>query len=307
MVRRVGAILAMLVVILSASALLAQTAPEVAKPDDGKLTVLIKPIEAFKGLQDLDKLLDFATDFVQLDPRYTVTHKADAAASVVIQMSFSRSKKGMTLTIKSDTVGIRQGDYSTDLSARPTLAKIEAEISRGLRLTMDYKPAVRKMLVKIMGTAAEGDAYGESVEDAIVEALKAEFERLDNDESTYPVADSDVPALLKGSKTPLDKIRAAGVNLLVVGTVTVPKTKNIGGASENLYRGKAEVLVKVWDLTRQHLMTQINLELTGEGAFTELVYKLFEGAGEKTADMLLNDMGYPKPEAAKQEDAPEEN
>lgn len=267
-------------------------------PTPGTLTVLLKPLNTFKGMTDVDKLAVFLADFINMDARYTVTGDASVTAAITVEVTFTRTKNGIGIAMNTDTVGIRKASHSAELSGRQTLAAIQSEMARGIRLTIDYKPAQRGALVRIVGSSDDDESYGEMVEDAVFAAIQQDYRRIEANPQKLPVADDNMPALMKGEAQLLNKIRDAGVALLIVGTVKVPKAVNIGGATQNLFRGKALVTLKIWDLERQHQVANIELELTGEGSFSGLIFRLFNGAGARAAEMVRQDLGYPV-EAAK--------
>ena len=109
-----------------------------------------------------------------------------------------------------------------------------------------------------------------------------------------PVKDKDVPSLYKGDKKKLAILKKdAACDLLVVGTVHMPATKNVGGAQDNRYRGKAEVRLRVWDLARHMVLSEVKMDLNGEGIFSELLYSLFDAASVQSTEQIKKDLGFP--------------
>ena len=260
----------------------------------------LSPISAPAKLKGMDQLYKWTVDFIAKDKRYAVTDKKDDKTTHLLVISVEQGKKGYELVVKGGAITADQDTMTAKVSEKSFDSQAEAAIAKAVRALLDYKPAKTKMLIKIQGSADEGDADGGLVEEPIAKALAAEYDRVPADPYKLPLGPKDIPQLYKGDKKLLKTLgQGSGAELLIVGTVHMPKTKNVGGEAENRYRGVAHARIRVWDMNRGVPLSEASLDLTGEGIFSEMVYSLFNAAGEKGAAEIRKDLGFtePKPEA----------
>ena len=255
--------------------------------------VSIVGIKTPKRLKAAKEIKAFVKSFIMRDRRYTVTEKKDESTTHTISVKISKKGKTLHFSLKGAVLGGDEAEYTASLPLKPALAEIETQIMKGVRDMFDYQPEKTKVLLKILGSAAEGDADGMSIEDTIMRAIADEYEQVPADPYKLPVKDKDVRKLYKGDKKTLKTIRdVGGAELLIAGTVRMPKTKNVGGAASNNYRGKVDVKIRVWDLKRRMIISAIKLTFNGEGIFSELMFSLFSAAAEKSAAHIRDDLGF---------------
>lgn len=301
------------ILLISFSAL-AQEAPPTeeakAKPAlESRYVVSFSGVKAYKDFKDAKRLDEFLKNFLTLDKRYTlVKREKNVTHSLAITLN-KEAKKSVILKMTGEVTDGQTADHEAKLSRKPTLGMIESQIARGIREMFDYQPKHSKVLIKIQGVSEEGDADAGGVEEAIYQVISSEYDLVGADPYKLPIKDQDMPFLLKGEKGRLKKIaKEGGVDLLIVGTVQMPKTKNIGGPTANLYRGKALVRICGWDLKHGGQVSEVKMDLNGEGIFSELVFSLFSAAAEKSAAEIRKDLGFPEPRtdeaapAAKEDD-----
>ena len=156
-----------LIIILSLSTFVqAQDKGADAKPELNKgFTVALTSVKA--SGRGFAKLSDSVKAFFSRDSRYTVVSGLGEGVTHTLAIEIVRAKGKQQLKLKGALVNGAEAEYVGELSKRPSLAEVEAELSRGLRELFDYQPAPRKIMLRIVGTAEEGDADGGSVEDAI--------------------------------------------------------------------------------------------------------------------------------------------
>lgn len=243
--------------------------------------------------KDVEK---FTKEFLTRDKRYTFAEKPDAKPTHVLNIKIAKSGKNHKFTMSGLIIaGGAEASFEKEISGRLSNIKVETEIARAIRTLFDYRPEKQKVMFKISGKSEEGEADGAMVEDEIYRAIDSEYDQVVADYYTMPVKDKDVPFLFKGDKKRFKTIcEKSGVDVLITGTVTMPKTKNVGGASENRYKGSAIVRLRVWDLKKHIVITEVKLDLTGEGVFSELVFSLFDAAAKKSAEEIKNDLGFPE-------------
>ena len=272
-------------------------APKAKAALESKYVVSFSGVKAYKGFKDAKRLNAFLKNFMTLDKRYTlVKREKDITHSLNITLNKER-KKNVILKMIGDVTDGPTASHEVKLSRKPTLGMVEAQIARGIREMFDYQPKHSKVLIKILGISEEGDADAGGVEEAIFQVISSEYDLVGADPYKLPVKDKDIPFLYKGEKGRLKKIaKAGGVDLLIVGTIKMPKTKNIGGPTANLYRGKALVRICGWDLKNGGQVSEVKMDLNGEGIFTELVFSLFSAAAEKSAAEVRKDLGFPEPQ-----------
>lgn len=248
---------------------------------------------------------EFIKGFLQRDPRYTVTAAVEEGKTThTLTVVLAKAKKGLTLTLKGSALKGKDGDFEAALADKAPLAAIESEVSRGLRELFDYKPPKRKLMIKVTAAAADGEADGAMVGDAIAKAVGGEFNVVTADPYKYPVKDENLPALLKGDKKLLAQFPADAADVLIVGMIQIPAVKNVGGAATNRYQGLAKVRIVGYDLKRQSPITEVTMDLRGEGVYSELIYSLLSAAGQKSAQEVVKDLGLPMakaPEPKKEE------
>lgn len=248
--------------------------------------------------KDAKPLNEFIKSFLERDPRYVVTGAVEEGKTThTLSVVLAKGKKGMTLTLKGSALKGKDGDFEAALADRAPLAAIESEISRGLRELFDYKPPKRKLMIKVTAQAADGEADGAMVADAIAKAVSGEFNQVTADPYKYPIKDENMAALVKGDKKLLAQFPATVADVLIVGSIQIPAVKNVGGAATNRYQGVAKVRVVGYDLKRQTPVTEVTMDLKGEGVFSELIYSLLSAAGQKSAQEVVKDFGLPAPKA----------
>lgn len=248
--------------------------------------------------KDAKPLGEFIKSFLERDPRYVVTTTQEEGKTThTLTVILAKGKKGMTLTLKGSALKGKDGDYEAALADRAPLAAIESEISRGLRELFDYKPPKRKLMIKVIAQAADGEADGAMVADAITKAVSSEFNTVTADPYKYPIKDENMAALVKGDKKLLAQFPATVADVLIVGTIQIPAVKNVGGAATNRYQGVAKVRIVGFDLKRQSPVTEVTMDLRGEGVFSELIYSLLLAAGQKSAQEVVKDFGLALPKA----------
>lgn len=254
--------------------------------------------KTFKLNVDAEALRQYASDFLSRDKRYTVVKKPSEDVKREIQITLTPRGKTIEFSLSHHTAGDKNEEnvkaFVSELPSRLATVQIETEIAKGIREVLDFKPEKYKMLVAIHGSAAEGEIDGAMIQDAIVQALKNEFESIPPDPYKFPIGEKNIPKLYKGDKKLLAEIRKKGnADYLFAGTVHMPKTKDIGGAQANLYEGKAVVRIKGWDLKRRKIVSEVKMDLNGKGIYSELLYTLFEAAAKKSASQVKMDMGFP--------------
>lgn len=265
------------------------------KGGGSSFVVAFDKVKAPKNLKS--KLLtSFTKDFLKRDKRYTIVAKQDDKTTHTLAIKVAKKGRSYKFVMKGLMIaGGAEASFETTLKGRVSVARVEAEIARGIRTLFDFEPEKMKVMLRILGISEEGDADAGVVEDAIYSAIEVEYDQVVADYYTMPVKDKDVPYLAKGDKKRLKAIREkSGADLLITGTIKMPKTKNIGGATENLYKGKALVRIKVWDLKKHHQVTEVKLDLNGQGIFSELVFSLFDAAAKKSAEEIKQDLGFPE-------------
>ncbi len=267
---------------------------------DDKRFIVLEPVKAAKSLKGFDKLQTFAKAFLERDSRVAVQTAPDDKTTHFLSVQAKKSGRQILLTVTGKNKGGEKADVTAKLSARPGQAEVEAQFAKAVRLLFDYKPARTKALVRILAKAAQGEADGGVVQDKIERTLAAEYEFVSADPYKLPVTDKDVPFLYKGDKGRLKKLlEGGGAELLVTGTVDIPKAKNVGSATEVRFKGKARAKIRVWDVKNHRRLSDLDLTLNAEGIFSELIYLLLEGAGDQTSKRIAADLGFPTEEEIK--------
>ncbi len=267
-----------------------------AMAQEAGYTLQFSDVKTPSKLHALKGMNEFVQSFFALDSRYTLSKAKTDKTTHTLEITFTKKKKNISGLIVASVVGSDPVKQSFTLPIKVNQTEAEAELSRQLRTLFDYKPAKRKVLLRIKANAAEGDADGAGIEDQIYQTINSEFEQVSANPYELPVKDEDVAHLFKGDKKRFAILKdKAGVDILIVGTINIPATKNLGGATENFYRGKLNAKIKMWDVKHNRLMSNLDMNFTGEGIFSELLYSLTAAAGDKIAPILRKDLGLPAP------------
>ncbi len=270
---------------------------EKVKSDSDGYKVFFPKAKVSKKYLGIEKL---AGDFLLNDKRFKIVKSAKQADfSLAISV---KGKKTTKLKIHAVTNEGGEETYEKDLGKKPAVLVVVGEVRRGLRQLFVYKPARRKALVKIVATAEGQDTDAGQVEMAAWDVLRPEYDEVMADPYKLPVKNAQIAKIVKKEdKKLIKKFKENGVDLLIVGTIKLPKIKDVGGAASNMYKGTMSLELKAINTSDYRLYSYLKSDFTGKGQYSELLFNLMDGAAKHVGEGLFNELGFPRVEAEEDE------
>ncbi len=203
-----------------------------------------------------------------------------------------------------EKVGLEPQVYTSKLSRGLGIKRIGFEVEKALAGFNAYTRPKRTWIMKIQSRAEGETSDGGLAEGAVEEHISEGWRRIPVDEYNWPIGKKHWKQLVKGNHKALKNLQTASkADVLILGQVTIPKLKNIGGAQGNLYRGTAKVDVRAYHMESGELLGHTFVDLKGQGQYSELVFTLMANAGDFIGKEMAASLGLPeKPAGDKAEE-----
>ncbi len=217
--------------------------------------------------------------------------------NVTFVLKVTYHKKG-DFELVWEKVGLEPQVYTSKLGRGAGLKRLGFEVEKALVGFGAYTVPKRMYVLKIQAKAEGEPGDGGLAEGAVEDYLSSQWRRIPTDDYNWPIGKKHWKALTKGNKKALSVLKEASkADVLILGDVTIPKLKNIGGAQDNLYRGTAKVDVRAYDMASGELLGQALVNLKGQGQYSEMVFTLMANAGEYIGKEMAASMGVPEKKA----------